>query len=89
MAKVLMLMCSMFLLADTPEAKSEKEVLAAIGAARRRELARVATHELELARPHRPDVDHQRRLEGHVPHEMEQPPRSSGGRLAPWLMMPV
>ena len=32
MAKVLMLMCSMFLLADTPEAKSEKEVLAAMNA---------------------------------------------------------
>ena len=32
MAKVLMLLCSMFLLADTPEAKSEKEVLAAMNA---------------------------------------------------------
>ena len=32
MAQVLMLLCSMFLLADTPEAKSEKEVLAAMNA---------------------------------------------------------
>jgi ketosteroid isomerase-like protein len=32
MAKMLMLLCSMFLLADTPEAKSEKEVLAAMKA---------------------------------------------------------
>ncbi len=32
MAKVLMLLCSMFLLADTPEAESEKEVLAAMNA---------------------------------------------------------
>jgi ketosteroid isomerase-like protein len=32
MAKALMLLCSMFLLADTPEAKSEKEVLAAMNA---------------------------------------------------------
>ena len=32
MATMLMLLCSMFLLADTPEAKSEKEVLAAMKA---------------------------------------------------------
>ena len=32
MAELLMLLCSMFLLADTPEAKSEKEVLAAMNA---------------------------------------------------------
>jgi ketosteroid isomerase-like protein len=32
MAKMLMLLCSMLLLADTPEAKSEKEVLAAMKA---------------------------------------------------------
>jgi ketosteroid isomerase-like protein len=32
MAGVLMLLCSMFWLADTPEAKSEKEVLAAMNA---------------------------------------------------------
>jgi ketosteroid isomerase-like protein len=32
MAKVLMLLCSIFLLADAPEARSEKEVLAAMNA---------------------------------------------------------